>query len=108
MQRNNEAKQNRGLSQTNDDGCHVLQNTMNSVPCVSDPVNGRKEKAATRNYRAGRQCCFHSYSRGLEWLLMPSPADPWAWLPGLMWGLRVCVPCQLPGDTGAAVQGTIC
>ena len=64
MQRNNEAKQNRGLSQTNDDGCHVLQNTMNSVPCVSDLVNGRKEKAATRNYRAGRQCCFHSYSVG--------------------------------------------
>lgn len=105
MERNNEAKRNRDLSQMNADDCHAPRNTMNSVLCVSLLVNGRKEKAAPRNYHIGRAA-----STPIPWVGMASHAFTCRSLglaPGPDVGPEDACSSQLPSDICALVQGTI-
>ena len=67
MERNYETKQNRGLSQMNDDKCHILQDMINSIPCICHLINRRKKKPTTQNHWAAGDWHFHSC-----WLLTAS------------------------------------
>ena len=49
MERNYETKQNRGLSQMNDDNCHILQDMINSIPRICHLINRRKKKPTSQN-----------------------------------------------------------
>ena len=61
MGRNYETKQNRGLSQMNDDNCLILHGMINSIPCICHliNINRRKKKPTTRNHWAPREWHFH-------------------------------------------------
>ena len=95
MERNYETKQNRGLSQMNDDKCHILQDMINSIPRICHLINRRKKKPTTRNHWAPGDWHFHSC-----WLLTASSHKSTFRFLGLAprdgasvdlrWGLGIC------------------